>query len=109
MNPLNLLWIIPLGGSGLIIIILAVALIVGRRKRGRPKKIQEYMKVQIIHMETLADKECTCTPEQEQGEAYPECESCMAAHALNTLGDIIREFSRDFPVQKTEASKGRRG
>ena len=49
-------------------------------------------------METMADKDCTCTPEQEQCEVYPECPSCMAGHAVNSVGDLLSEFLKDYPL-----------
>ena len=56
--------------------------------------------VAINHMESMADKDCTCTPEQEQGEVYPECPSCMAAHACNSLGDLIEEYLKNYPLSE---------
>ena len=60
--------------------------------------------VAINHLERMADKDCTCTEEQDQCKVYPECPSCMASHMCNSLGELIDEYLKDYPLPKIQTN-----
>lgn len=49
-------------------------------------------------LESLADKDCNCTPEQQTGEDPSRCQPCIAAEAMKRITDIARNsHSSLFP------------
>jgi hypothetical protein len=45
-------------------------------------------------LRSLADRECTCTPEQESGGDPSVCLRCSAANELNDIGERARDTLR---------------
>ena len=44
----------------------------------------------------LADGECACTKEQESGEDYTMCKTCMAGHSYERIADIARDEYKEL-------------
>lgn len=45
----------------------------------------------ITDLRNEADKDCTCTEDQETGKDPTTCKRCQAAHRINQVGELLRE------------------
>ena len=50
----------------------------------------------------IVNGDCTCTPEQESGDAWPMCPACEAGRDLNDACEMIRSAVRKWGKQQCQ-------